>query len=335
MKLSKNKWKILAVCLGCAAVLGGCTASGEETQEGEENMIVIGFSEVGAESDWRVANTESMRKTFVEENGYELLFEDAKQKQDNQIAAIRNYILQEVNYIVLAPIVETGWDEVLLEAKEAGIPVIVVDRMIRVEDESLYTAWVGSDFRAEGDMAMEWLEQTLREQGRENEEIQIVHVEGTEGASAQLGRTAGLEAGLARHSNWKLAARVMGEFTQAKTYEVILELLDEGTQMDVIYCENDNSAFGAIQALDEKGVSYGSDGEVMIISFDATRAGLTYCMEGKIDLNVECNPLHGPRVASIIEQLEQGEIPKKKWFVPETYFTKENLSQELIDSREY
>ena len=230
---------------------------------------------------------------------------------------------------------EVGWDEVLLEAKEAHIPVIIVDRMIDVEDESLYTAWVGSDFRKEGDMAVAWLDAELKEQGRDEEEIQIVHVLGTEGASAQLGRTAGLEAGLMQHSNWKLAARVNGEFTQAKTYEVVLELLENGTEMDVIYCENDNSAFGAIQALEERGISYGADGDVIIISFDATRAGLTDCLEGKIDLDVECNPLHGPRVASIIETLEKGEIPEKKWYVPESYFTREKLSEAFIAGREY
>lgn len=324
-----------AICLGTALMLSGCGASEKENQETEKDLIVVGFSEVGAESDWRVANTESMRNTFTEEAGYELLFNDAKQKQDNQIAAIRNYILQEADYIVLAPVVEVGWDEVLLEAKEAHIPVIIVDRMIDVEDESLYTAWVGSDFRKEGDMAVAWLDAELKEQGRDEEEIQIVHVLGTEGASAQLGRTAGLEAGLMQHSNWKLAARVNGEFTQAKTYEVVLELLENGTEMDVIYCENDNSAFGAIQALEERGISYGADGDVIIISFDATRAGLTDCLEGKIDLDVECNPLHGPRVASIIETLEKGEIPEKKWYVPESYFTREKLSEAFIAGREY
>lgn len=324
-----------AICLGTALMLSGCGASEKENQETEKDLIVVGFSEVGAESDWRVANTESMRNTFTEEAGYELLFNDAKQKQDNQIAAIRNYILQEADYIVLAPVVEVGWDEVLLEAKEAHIPVIIVDRMIDVEDESLYTAWVGSDFRKEGDMAVAWLDAELKEQGRDEEEIQIVHVLGTEGASAQLGRTAGLEAGLMQHSNWKLAARVNGEFTQAKTYEVVLELLENGTEMDVIYCENDNSAFGVIQALEERGISYGADGDVIIISFDATRVGLTDCLEGKIDLDVECNPLHGPRVASIIETLEKGEIPEKKWYVPESYFTREKLSEAFIAGREY
>lgn len=338
MKQLKDKWRwkgMTAICLGTALMLSGCGASEKENQETEKDLIVVGFSEVGAESDWRVANTESMRNTFTEEAGYELLFNDAKQKQDNQIAAIRNYILQEADYIVLAPVVEVGWDEVLLEAKEAHIPVIIVDRMIDVEDESLYTAWVGSDFRKEGDMAVAWLDAELKEQGRDEEEIQIVHVLGTEGASAQLGRTAGLEAGLMQHSNWKLAARVNGEFTQAKTYEVVLELLENGTEMDVIYCENDNSAFGAIQALEERGISYGADGDVIIISFDATRAGLTDCLEGKIDLDVECNPLHGPRVASIIETLEKGEIPEKKWYVPESYFTREKLSEAFIAGREY
>ncbi|MDO5337555.1 MAG: ABC transporter substrate-binding protein [Eubacteriales bacterium] len=316
-------------------MLGACAQKEPDAEEKDENLIVVGFSEVGAESDWRVANTESMKNTFVEEKGYELMFHDAKQKQDSQIAAIRNYILQEVDYIVLAPVVEVGWDEVLMEAKDAGIPVIVVDRMVKVEDDSLYAAWVGADFRKEGDTAMQWLEEELKRQGRDKEPLYIVHVQGTEGASAQIGRTEGLEAGLSAHPNWKLAARLSGEFTQAKTYEVVLELLSQGTDVDVIYCENDNSAFGAIQALEEKGVSYGADGDVIIISFDATRAGLTACLEGKINLDVECSPLHGPRVEKIIRQLENGETPEKNQFVEEGYFTRENLTEEFITEREY
>lgn len=330
-----KKWKRVTVGLLCAALMLSACAQKTDTDEKDEKLIVVGFSEVGAESDWRVANTESMRKTFVEEKGYELMFHDAKQKQDSQIAAIRNYILQEVDYIVLAPVVEVGWDEVLMEAEDAGIPVIIVDRMVKVEDESLYAAWVGADFRREGDIAVKWLEEELVKQGRDKEEISIVHVQGTEGASAQIGRTQGLEAGLLAHSNWKLAARVPGEFTQAKTYEVVLELLSQGTDMDVIYCENDNSAFGAIQALEERGVSYGADGDVMIISFDATRAGLTACLEGKINIDVECSPLHGPRVEKIIRQLENREIPEKNQFVEEGYFTRENLTEQFIADREY
>lgn len=306
-----------------------------ENTEQKKETIIVGFSEVGAESDWRVANTESMKNTFSEEKGYELIFKDARQKQDSQIAAIRNYILQEVDYIVLAPVIEEGWDEVLAEARDADIPVIVVDRMIHVEDESLYTAWVGSDFRKEGDIAVQWLEETLEHQNREEEVIHIVDVQGTEGASAQIGRTEALEAGVAKHKNWVMTAQVPGEFTQAKAYEVVLELLEQGTPVDVLYCENDNSAFGAMQALDEKGISYGVEGEVMILSFDATRAGLKACLEGKINLNVECNPINGPRVEAIILQLEQGITPDKKQYVEEEFFTQDNLTENIIDERSY
>lgn len=335
MKARKKKWKSVVICMAAALVLGSCGTTDQETEEEEAQNIVVGFSEVGAESDWRVANTESMRNTFSEKNGYELKFDDAKQKQDNQIAAIRNYILQEVDYIVLAPIVEEGWEEVLQEAKDAGIPMIIVDRTVKVEDEDLYTAWVGADSRKEGDMAVQWLEEYLKEQGREQEEISIVHVQGTEGASAQIGRTEGLEAGLEAHENWKLTARLPGEFTQAKAYEVMLEELKTNKDVDVVYCENDNSAFGVIQALEESGITYGVDGDVIIISFDATEAGLHACLAGKINLDVECNPLNGPRVEAIIQQLEKGEVPPKKNYVPGECFTRDNLSEEIIEARGY
>ncbi|MCD7744740.1 MAG: ABC transporter substrate-binding protein [Lachnospiraceae bacterium] len=303
--------------------------------EAADGLISVAFSEVGAESDWRVANSESMRTTFTTEKGYEFYFEDAKGKQENQITTLRNYILQGVDYIVLDPVIETGWDEVLAEAKEAGIPVIVVDRMIDVEDDSLYTAWVGSDFNKEGEMAVEWLEEYLNEQGRSEEAITILHVIGTQGSSAQLGRTAGLEEGVAERENWEIIAQVEGEFTQAKAYEEVSEILGQNQEIDVIYCENDDSAFGAIQALEEAGLTYGTDGDVIIISFDATEAGLTACMEGSINLDVECNPMHGPRVEAIIGQLEAGETPEKNHYVEEAYFTPDMLTEELIASRGY
>ncbi len=316
-----------------AALLSGCASV--ETEEPQSENIVVGFSEVGAESDWRVANTESMRNTFSEENGYELLFNDAKQKQENQIAAIRNYILQGVDYIVIAPAVETGWDAVLQEAKEAGIPVIIMDRMISVADDSLYVAWEGSDFLQEGRTAMEWLDGYLKEEGRGDEDIAILHVQGTEGATSQIGRTQGLFEGIEAHGNWRLLDTLSGEYTQAKTYEVVAEYLRTDTDVDVIYCENDNSALGAMQAMDEAGISYGEDGDVILISFDATEVGLTACLAGKINLDVECNPLNGPRVEAIILQIEAGEAPDKLYYIDETYFVPEDLTEEFIASRGY
>ena len=169
------------VCLLLAMLLASCGAPGPE----EEHLIRVGFSQVGSESDWRIANTASMIAALSEANGYELLFDNAKQRQENQLLAIRNFIQQDVDYIVLAPITESGWDDVLLEAKGNGIPVIIVDRRIAVSDDSLYTSWVGSDFLAEGRRAVRWLEEQLQAQGREQEPLRILHIQGTYGATAQ------------------------------------------------------------------------------------------------------------------------------------------------------
>lgn len=295
------------------------------------DLIVVGFSQVGAESDWRTANTESMKGTFTEANGFKLIFDDAQQKQENQITAIRNFIQQEVDYIVLAPVTETGWDTVLKEAKDAAIPVIIVDRMIDVSDDSLYTAWVGSNFRAEGDKAVEWMQKKFAGV----DALNIVHIQGTIGSSAQIGRTEGLEAGVAANSNWKIIAQQTGEFTQAKGQEVMESVLKQFDDINVVYCENDNEAFGAIDALEAAGKTYGKDGDITIISFDATHAGLTDTLSGKINYNVECNPLHGPRVEKIIRQLEKGEQPDKLAYVDEETFDAETMTQAILDARAY
>jgi simple sugar transport system substrate-binding protein len=310
---------------------GGASSDTASTDEGASDLIVVGFSQVGAESDWRTANTGSMKDTFSEANGYKLIFDDAQQKQENQIAAIRNFIQQEVDYIVLAPVTETGWDTVLQEAKDAGIPVIIVDRMIDVSDDSLFTAWVGSDFRLEGDKAAAWIVENFKDKP----EVNIVHIQGTIGSSAQIGRTAGLEDAVSKNPNLKIVAQQSGEFTQAKGQEVMESVLKQNAKIDVVYCENDNEAFGVIDALDAAGKTYGKDGDIKIISFDATNAGLTDTLSGKINYNVECNPLHGPRVEKIIKQLEAGETPEKKAYVDETAFDATTITQGDIDARAY
>lgn len=180
-----------------------------------DESIVVGFSQLGAESDWRSANTQSMKSTFTEENGYKLIFEDGQQKQANQIMAIRTFIQQEVDYIVLAPVIETGWDTVLQEAKDSKIPVIIVDRKVSVSDESLFACWVGSDFELEGKKAAEWLKQYTIAKGIAPQDLHIVNIQGTIGASAQIGRTKSL-ADAARLNGWDLMAQVPGDFTQAK-----------------------------------------------------------------------------------------------------------------------
>lgn len=282
------------------------------------DLIVVGYAQVGAESDWRTANTQSFKDTFTEANGYQLIFDDAQQKQENQIKAIRSFIQQEVDYIVVAPVVETGWETVLEEAKEAGIPVILSDRQMDVSDESLYTCWVGGNFEKEGEDAAAWLKDYLDKQGRSEEEINIVTIQGTIGASAQIGRTEGFAKGM--QDNWTMLDMQTGEFTQSKGQEVMESFLKKYDDIDVVVCENDNEAFGAVDAIKAAGKTCGPDGDIIIISFDATSAGFDSMIAGDINADFECNPLHGPRVAEIIQKLEKGEEVEKIQYVDEEYF---------------
>ena len=301
------------------------------TLEIPEGLIVVGFSQVGAESDWRRANTRSMRETFREDNGYFLILRDAQQRLENQLAAIREFIALKVDYIVFAPVTETGWDNVLREAKDAGIPVIIVDRMINTSDVNLFTCWVGSDFRMEGDIAVAWMESKFRNA----RDLKIVHLQGTLGSSAQIGRSEALQAAVARNRGWEIIHRASGEFSQVRGKEVMEYILKQHNRIDVLYVENDDMAFGAMDAMDLARVTYGTNGDVTIVSFDATRAGLEATLAGRINFNVECNPLHGPRVEAIIQQLERGETPDKFVYVEETAFDAMTITQEVINARAY
>ncbi|KAI4446808.1 HTH-type transcriptional repressor PurR [Eubacterium plexicaudatum ASF492] len=335
---------------------GADDAAGDDAEGGDDaadGMLTIGFSQVGAESDWRTANSASMKETFSEANGYNLIFDDAQQKQENQIAAIRNFIQQEVDYIVLAPVTETGWDTVLQEAYDAGIPVVIVDRMVNISNDDLYTAWVGSNFQLEGEKACAWLDAYAQATGKGDEQLNIIDIQGTIGASAQIGRTAGLEAAIEAHDNWTLLEAQSGEFTQAKGQEVMESLLKQYDDIDVVYCENDNEAFGAIDAIEQAGKTVGKEigKDILVMSFDSTNAGLTDVLSGKIICNTECNPLHGPRVEEIIKKLEAGEEVEKQQFVDEEIFAGTEdvpsikvadeeyavttVTQEVIDGRAY
>lgn len=354
----KKKWLAMLLCLSLsAAVLAGCggnndSGDGEDTSKNDTadekddddtgsasgDVIVIGFSQVGAESDWRTANTKSMENTFSEENGYTLMIDDAQQDQANQITAVRNFIQQDVDYIVIAPVTETGWDTVLQEAYDADIPVIIVDRAVDVSNEDLFTAYVGSDFVEEGERAGKWLEEYLKEEGKEDE-VNIVTLQGTIGSSAQLGRTEGFGSILEENENWEMLEMQSGEFTQSKGQEVMESFLKSyGDTIDVVVAENDNMAFGAIDAIEAAGYTCGPEGDIAIITFDAVKAAFELMIEGKINVAVECNPLHGPRVEEIIEMLESGKVPgedfDKVQYVDEDVFPAET-AEDYIDEREY
>ena len=317
-----------------ALALAGCSKKGPEAKgaKGDKKVITVGYAQVGAESDWRLANTESFKSTFTAENGYKLIFDDAQQKQENQIKAMRNFIQQDVDYIVVAPVVETGWETVLGEAKAAGIPVILSDRQMKVSDDSLYLCWVGGNFLKEGRDSVIWLNDYLKKNGRDSEKLNVLLIQGTIGSSAQVGRTQGITEGLAKNPNYNLLAKQTGEFTQAKGQEVMESFLKQYDDIDVVFAENDNMAWGAVDAIKAAGKQPGKD--IIIICFDAVHETFNKMMAGEINCAVECNPLHGPRVDSHIKTLEAGGTVDKIAYVDEGVFDEAN-AEAMLPTRKY
>ncbi len=311
----------------------------QEELDKSADLITVGFSQLGAESDWRSANTDSMLEAFTEENGYSLVYKNGQQKQANQITAIRTFIQQEVDYIVLAPATEDGWETVLGEAREAGIPVILVDRRVNASDKNLYSCWVGSDFELEGRKMAAWIKAYTEKKGIAPEDLNIVNIQGSIGSTAQIGRSRGL-ANAARDNGWNLEAEISGDFTETKGREVMAALLKRFDDINVVYCENDNMAFGAIDAIEAAGKRVGSaieKGEIMIVSFDGVnKDALQYAREGKISCIAECNPLHGPRVRALVEALKRGEEPDKFNYVEEKLFSSlPEITSVVVGDKEY
>ncbi len=336
--------KITAYVLACVFSFGMLFLSACQKEEKpgvvyyDVDYLTVGFSQVGAESDWRVANTESIKNSLSRYNGIDLIFDDAQQKQDKQILAIRKFIQQEVDYIVLAPVTETGWDTVLGEAGEAGIPVIIVDRKVDVKDDSLYKAWVGSDFARESEIACLWLKAYADRKHIRPEDINIVDIQGTLGATAQIGRTSGLESASYEYG-WNILASVPADYAQSKAEEVMTDLLRRYPEVNVVYCENDNEALGTIDAIEKSGRKAGTDitkGEILIISFDATHAGLTKVLEKKIALDVECNPLQGETIRDLIKSVDSGEeFPKYTYVEEKAFSADETVSSIKLSDSDY
>ena len=335
-----------ALLTGLAVLLSGCgpftgmSVSEVNTEEdvietkNDDELISVGFSQLGSESTWRSANTESVKAALSTDNGFFLIFDNARQKQEKQFKAVRSFISQRVDYIVICPVIQDGWEMVLSEARDAGIPVILLDRYISVTDDSLYTTFIGEDMYAEGASAGKWLESYLEGQGRSGKDINIVVLEGTTGSSAQAGRTRGFGAIAARHMNWKIRASANGEFTQAKGKETMERLLREFDDIDVIVCQNDDMAFGALEALDEAGIKTGGIGGPVIISFDGTKKALELVQQGVINVDIECNPNSGELLAQVINELEEGKEVEKTHYMEEKVFTRQNVA-EYIEDRNY
>jgi len=317
----KHSRRVLLM-LAAAGLIAGCA------RNDGDNRIRLGFSQIGAESEWRTANTESIKSAAATMN-IDLRFADAQQKQENQIKALRTFIAQKVDVIAFSPVVETGWDTVLQEAKAAKIPVILTDRSVTA-DPSLYVGFIGSDFVEEGRKAARWaLEHFKNETG----DVNIVELQGTVGSGPAIDRKKGFEEVIATKPNFKIIRSQSGDFTRAKGKEVMEAFLKgETRKIHLLYAHNDDMAIGAIQAIEEAGIAPGR--ELAIVSIDAVKGAFEAMIAGKLNATIECNPLIGPQLmTSVVEVVAGREIPKRI-VVDEQVFTMDTAKQH-IQSRKY
>jgi len=289
-----------------------------------DKKITLGFSQIGAESEWRTANTKSI-KDSAKEAGINLKFSDAQQKQENQIKAIRSFIAQKVDVIAFSPVVETGWEPVLREAKAAKIPVILTDRAVNVKDDSLWVSFIGSDFVEEGRRSGRWLVDKMKDhQGTVN----IVELQGTVGSAPAIDRKVGFEEIIKDKPKFKIIRSQTGDFTRAKGKEVMEAFLKaEGKKINVLYAHNDDMAIGAIQAIEEAGLKPGKD--IIIVSIDAVKGAFEAMIAGKLNVSVECSPLLGPQLMSAVKDLMAGKSLPKRIVTKEGVFPMETAAKEF------
>ena len=300
--------KFLAIVLALTLILSlGVTAFADD--------IKVAFSQIGQESDWRTANTDSIKGTIEGHDGWTLIYDDAQQKQENQIKALRNFITQGVDYILFTGVVETGWDEVLAEVNEAEIPLILIDRMPDCADKIDYVAAFGGDFVEEGRRQVAWAGEYLKSIGRGDEEVAVAIMEGTTGSGAQVGRTEGNLAALEEYPNMKLVAQQSGNFTRTEGQAVMEAWLKSVDKIDVLIVQNDDMGLGAIDAIKAAGLVPGKD--IIIVGCDSVKAAFEAIVAGEMNCTVECTPLYGPFVEKTIEALEAGETFDKTILHPE------------------
>lgn len=279
---------------------------------GDKKKIVMGFSQLGAESEWRVACTRSIQQS-AKDYGIELIFSDAQQKQQNQIAAIRSFIARKVDVIGMTCVVESGWGPVLREAKAAHIPVIMIDRGSDEKDTSLWVTKIGSDFVKEGEKAAKWLGTYLKAKGIDDgvKQINIDELQGTVGSAPAIDRKKGFENIInAEHPNWKIVRSQSGNFTDSEGKAVMQAFLKADKNVQVLFAHNDQMALGAIQAIEEAGLKPGKD--ITIVSMDGVKGAFVAMTAGKLNCSVECNPLLGPQLMQAAEDLMAGKtLPKQ------------------------
>jgi ABC-type sugar transport system substrate-binding protein len=332
--LRSRRWLpflVLTIVLAMAAASCGgdddTSSDGATTTAAASGTVTVGFAQTGSESGWRSANTESMKAAFSEANGFDLVFNAADNDPAAQIAAVRSFINQGVDAIVIAPIVEDGWDDVLQEAKDANIPVILEDRTVTASDD-LYSTWVGLDFRREGVYAGEWAAETFGDTP-----TKMVVLEGTTGSAPANDRAEGFDEAIAGTAIEKIDSQT-GDFTRDGGKTVMEGFLQKyGVDgIDLVYAHNDDMALGAIEAIEAAGAVPGED--IKIISIDAVHDGMQALIDGKINYIVECNPLLGELAAGLVSDVLAGTSVDKAYYVADEVFTQDKAA-EVLDSRLY
>jgi simple sugar transport system substrate-binding protein len=296
--------------------------------------IVVGFSQIGSESEWRNANTISMQNTFNEDPDVILIYSDAQQKQENQIKAIRTFIARKVDVILFTALVETGYGPVLQEAQRAKIPVIMIDRDVAAPDRKYRLTIMGSNFVQEGEKAGTWLADYLKKMGKDDgkQAVNIVQIEGTTGSAPAIDRSTGFANILAKHANWKITRSQTGDFTVDGGKAVMEAFLKADKTIQVVYAHNDGMALGAIQAIKEAGLKPGKD--IIIISVDGVKGAFNAMVAGELNASIECNPLLGPQALQAVKDLKANKkLPARIWTI-EGVFDQTNAAAAL-PTRQY
>ena len=314
-----------ALFMLCACAACGCGAGGRAADE--LKPIVLGYSQLGDESTWRTQNSRSIVEA-AGKAGIKILFEDAMQNPENQIKALRSFIAYKVDVIAFSPLVERGWDTVLGEAKAAGIPVLIVDRMIDTADDSLYASALCSDFALEGRRAGEFLVKKYRDA---DGPIKIVEIGGTADSTPAIGRYQGFRDVISAHPKFKVIFTEDGDFMRSKGTEIMRRVfrLYDPKDIDVLYSHNDDMTFGAIEVMEEAGIRPGRD--IVIISVDATQRIVNYLKEGKVNCVIECNPNTGTQVMDIAKKIVSGQPVQKRIYVEETVFDEDSDFSAIAD----
>ena len=294
--------------------------------------IVVGFSQIGSESEWRTANTASVQQSFRNDPDMKLIYSDAQQKQENQIQALRSFVARKVDVILFTALVETGYRPVLEEAKRAGIPVIMIDRDVAKEDRDLRLTIMGSNFVVEGEKAANWLAGYLKKQGKGNAPINIVELQGTTGSAPAIDRYNGFRNIMKNYPNWKITRSQTGNFTSSEGKMVMEAFLKSDKNIDVLYAHNDQMALGAIQAIKEAGLKPGKD--IIIVAIDAVKGAFEAMVKGEMNASIECNPLLGPQALQAVHDLADGKIlPERIWTIEGIY--DQTNAKKALPTRQY